>query len=105
MSIGRRKRTKGIETISDKITLFDSQCNAVVKAGGPPCAAALVKAFLSMSVLRRQNREAPSKLLSTLLIIPYSAGGFRISSITESSLLSSIESITEFCADLELVFI
>jgi hypothetical protein len=103
MSIGKRKQTPGLETVYDKITLWDSQCNAVVKANGPSYPCMLVKTILSMQSLRRLNRTASPDLLALLTIIPSSAGGFRISSISESSLLSSIEGFSEFSADLELL--
>jgi hypothetical protein len=37
MSIGKRKQTPGLETTYDKIQLWDSQCNAVVKANVVSC--------------------------------------------------------------------
>jgi len=104
MSIGKRKQTKGLETVYDRVSLWDSQCNAVVKANGPSYPSFLIKTILTMDTLRRLNTKAPSSSLAALTIIPYSAGGFRVSSVSEISILSSIEGLSEFSADIELLF-
>lgn len=103
MSLGRKKKNKGIETVYDKITLWDSQSSAIVKAGGPVYPCMFVKTVMSMFTLRRLNYLAPSSTLALLTTIPYSAGGFRLSSISENSILSGIEAMSEFCADMELL--
>jgi hypothetical protein len=102
-SIGKRKQDKGLETVSDRIELWESQSGAVVKAQGPVYPSMLTKTILTMSTLRRLNQRVSSKILAALTVIPHSAGGFRLSSISEMSLLSSVEGISEFTADLELI--
>jgi len=104
MSIGKRKKGKGLETVYDKMTLWDSQCNAVVKAGGPTYPSFLLKTILSIRTLRKFHTVVPSNVLAVLTAIPYSCGGFRVSSISESAILSSISGFMEFCADMELMY-
>lgn len=103
-SVGRRKTTPGLETTSDKINLWSSQTDALVKAQAPPTTSSFLQTFLAIRTLRVLNADAPSRDLAVLTIIPFSAGGFRVNSISEKSILSSIEPLAEFAADLELCF-
>jgi hypothetical protein len=103
-SIGKRKSNPGIETVSDKVMLWSSQCSAMVTAKGPPELAMLIQNIMTISTLRRLNSRVSSKTLAVLTTIPYSAGGFRTPSITESGLLSKINPISEFTADVELLY-
>lgn len=102
-SVGKRKRSKGLETVYDRVSLWESQCSALVKANGPTYPSFLLKTILTVSTLRRLNRSAPSSSLCILTAIPFSAGGFRVPSISESSILSAIDNLSEFSADMELM--
>jgi uncharacterized protein YqgV (UPF0045/DUF77 family) len=104
MTIGKRKLTPGVETVSDKISLYSSQCNALANAGGDYLLCSFLSSWLATSVLRRLNHKAPSNVLTLLTVIPYSAGGFRTPSVTESHLTSSIDPLCEVGADLELIW-
>jgi len=103
MSFGKRKRMPGLETTYDRISLYISQADSVIKSNGPLYPTMLLKTFFAIDTIRRLNKRCKSRVLSLLTIVPYSAGGFRVSSITESSLYSGIESLSEFCADVELL--
>jgi len=103
-SVGKRKMTPGINVISDKIELWNSQCSSVIKSGGPSDIMMVINTFLTVRTLRRLNRRCSSKVLSILTAVPYSAGGFRVPSITERTSISSMEPLSEFTADLELLY-
>jgi hypothetical protein len=103
-SIGKRKSDPGIETVSDKVILWSSQCSAMITAKGPPELAMLIQNIMTIGTLRRLNSRVSSKTLAVLTTIPYSAGGFRTPSITESGLLSKINPVSEFTADVELLY-
>jgi hypothetical protein len=103
MSIGKRKQSSGLETVNDKVMLWDAQCSAVVKASGPHYPSMLVKTMMAMTTLRRLNRRVSSTTLACLTVIPNCAGGFRVSSISESGIVSSIDPFSEFAADLECI--
>jgi hypothetical protein len=104
MSIGKRKNTPGVSTVADKVMLWTSQCGALVKAGGPTYMSHFLNTYLAVRTIRRLNRVAPSMSLAALTIIPFSAGGFRVPSITQVSLLSAIDPLAEFSSDVELLY-
>nr|UNI74151.1 MAG: RNA-dependent RNA polymerase [brine shrimp yue-like virus 2] len=100
-SLGKRVMNRGIELFYERIKSIQAQAAAFSNSGGSPVISYILKRFMCSVALEERFGIKSERLIEWLLITPASAGGFRIMSPAESSLLSDISQDAEYLADLE----
>lgn len=101
-SLGKREMNRGLELFYDRIKSIQAQAAAFSNSGGSPVLSYILKRFMCSVAIEERFGVKSERLIEWLLITPASAGGFRIMSPAESSLLSDVSQDAEYLADLEL---
>nr|UNI74171.1 MAG: RNA-dependent RNA polymerase [brine shrimp yue-like virus 4] len=104
MSIGRSEMSPGIEPFSHQIDSVEGQSDACIAAGSNPLTTCIIKRNIASLRLRRIATNLPLDVEEALFLLPKTAGGFRLRSVSETCLLSTIETDSEIIADIFLLY-
>jgi len=103
VKMGRVTSTRGFNPFYDRIKVVNSQSSAMIISSGDPLTSYVIKRYICGRMIRKWYPEVDSLSEESLLRIPTTCGGFRITSPFEDCIIQTIPTDSEVYADILLL--